>query len=123
MSVIEGLLIQADPASLSFKGKSRRIHVAKGQGKSYPTNKKQACSFLLYDSSLTLPLADDTACEDAFEPKDSFSGEGKGRSGAIPNPYPTRSTAFYSLSALCTLSHFLSRSASVIHHAMSMLSS
>lgn len=49
-----------------------------------------------------------------FEPKDSFSGEG--RNGAIPNPYPTRSTAFYSLSALCTLSYFLSRSASVIDH-------
>lgn len=31
--------------------------------------------FLLYDSTFTLPLADDTACEDAFEPKDSFSLE------------------------------------------------
>jgi len=37
-------VIQADPASLSFlaKGKSRRIHVEKGQGKRQSKGKRQA---------------------------------------------------------------------------------
>lgn len=47
------------------------------------------------DGSLFLPLADDTACEDAFEP--SLEKE---KDAVVPNPYPTRSTAWHTLSRL-----------------------